>query len=122
MKINLSFLGKQHQLTIDRPHYIRRLGYPKDYEVPEHIQESMDWVVSWYQEHGKPWLQIYELDVSLKDENLFLNTNKTEAPKVYKRFEKYGVKKALLMASTAGATVDEKTTALWSEEPDKAFF
>ncbi len=123
MKINLSFLEKQHQLSIDRPHYIRRLGYPKDYEVPEHIQESMDWAVDWYRENGNPWLQIYELDVTLKEGALFLNTNKTVAPKVYKRFQKHTVKKALLMASTAGNTVDEKTTELWlSDYPDRAFF
>lgn len=123
MKINISFLGKQHQLSVDRPHYIRRLGYPKDYEVPEHIQESMDWAVDWYRKNGNPWLQIYELDVVLKDDNLFLNTNKTQAPKVFKRFQKYTVNKALLMASTAGNTVDKKTTELWSSDyPDRAFF
>jgi len=123
MKINVSFLGKQHQLSIDRSHYIRRLGYPKDYEVPEHIQEFMDWATDWYRENGNPWLHIYELDVALEDGNLFLNTNKTEAPKVYKRFKKYDVKKALLMASTAGDTVDAKTTKLWaSDYPDSAFF
>jgi len=123
MKINLSFLGKQHQLTIDKPHYIRRLGFPKDYEVPEHIQESMDWAADWYRKNGNPWLEIYELDVALEDGNLLLNKNKTEAPKIYKRFEKYGVKKALLIASTAGNTVDVKTTELWaSDHPDRAFF
>ena len=123
MKINISFLGKQHQLSIDKPHYIRRLGYPKDYEVPEHIQESMDWATKWYYENGNPWLQIYELDVQLENENLLLNTVQTKTPKVYKRFQKHNVKKALLMASTAGDTVDEKTTALWSSDfPDRAFF
>ncbi len=123
MEINISFLGKQHQLKIDRAHYIRRLGYPKDYEVPVEIEESMQWAVQWYKEHGNPWLQIYELDVALKNDALLLNTFQTQAQKVYKRFQKYDVKKAMLLASTAGDSVDEKTTALWSSDyPDRAFF
>ncbi len=123
MEINISFLGKQHQLNIDRSHYIRRLGCPKDYEVSEQIEKSMNWAAQWYQKNGNPWLQIYELDVHLEDDKLFLNTIETKAPKVVKRFQKHSVNKALLIASTAGDRVDEKTTQLWSSDyPDRSFF
>ena len=123
MKINLQFQDNLHQLTVDRQHYIRRLGYPKDYEVSEDIEESMQWASQWYQEHGNPWLHIYEVGINLKDEKLYLNGIETQAPKVYKRFKKYKVKKALLIASTAGENVDKKTMELWSlEYPDRAFF
>jgi len=123
MEISLSFLEKNHQLDIDRSHYIRRLGYPKDYEVPEHIQKSMDWAAQWYQDNGNPWMQIYELDVVLEKEKIFLNTVETHAPKIYNRFYKYNVNKALLIVSTAGNLVDKKTAELWSsDEPDRSFF
>ncbi|GEM_PF-5307692 len=123
MEINLSFLDKPHQLKVDRPHYIRRLGYPKDHEVPEHIQKSMDWAAQWYQDNGNPWMQIYEVDVTLEKEKIFLNTIETKAPKIYNRFYKYAVKTALLIVSTAGDSVDKKTAELWSsDEPDRSFF
>lgn len=123
MEIDLLFIGKEYRVEINRAHYIRRLGYPKDYEVSEEIEASMKWAVQWYQKNGNPWLQIYELSVCLKDEKLTLNNVETQAPKVYKRFKKYGVEKALLIASTAGSTVDEQTTKLWSSDyPDRAFF
>ncbi len=123
MKINLLFQNKTLELAIDRPHYIRRLGYPKNYEVPEHVEESIQWAQQWYLENGNPWLGIYEVDVTYADEQLHLNNKRTEAPKVYKRFSKYGVQNAMLVASTAGGVVDDKTKELWSSDyPDRAFF
>ncbi len=123
MAIDLFFLEKGYKVEINRAHYIRRLGYPKGYEVPEEIDASMNWAVEWYQENGNPWMQIYELSVCLEDGKLTLNNIETQAPKVYKRFKKYGVKKALLIASTAGKRVDEKIAELWSSDyPDRAFF
>lgn len=123
MKVNLPFLGKEHEIEIDKDHYIRRLGMPKDHDVPEHVAEGMEWAIEWYKNNGNPWMNIYELDVRLDNEQLYLNGHLTQAPKVYKRFEKYGVKKAMLVLSTAGDKVDTETTALWSSDyPDRSFF
>lgn len=123
MEINIKFQGSLHQLTIDKSHYVRRLGYPKDYEVSEDIEESMKCAAEWYQEHGDPWLQIYEVDIDLKDEKIYLNGIETQAPKVYSRFKKHHVEKALLIASTAGINVDKESMKLWSLNcPDTAFF
>lgn len=123
MKVDFNFFEEQYSVEIEKSHYIRRLGFPKNYEIPEHIQESMDLSAQWYSEKGNPWIQIYELDVKLENEQLFLNKNRTHAPKVFKRFNKYGVEKAMLIATTAGDKVDEESKNLWSSDyPDKAFF
>jgi hypothetical protein len=123
MKVAIQFLGKQHILEINKSHYMRRLGFPKDYELPEQAQENIDWSAQWYSENGTPWLHIYELPVGLENGKLSLNNTFTEAPKVYKRFEKHQVKKAMLIAATAGEKVDLESTELWSSDtPDKAFF
>lgn len=123
MNIELSFLGKQHQLKIDKAHFIRRLGYPKDYEVSEEIKQSMQKAVDWYNKNGTPWLAIFEVDVNLKDDKICLNNIEVHAPKVHKRFQKYSVRKALLIATTAGGNVDTKAAELWNSDlPDTAFF
>lgn len=123
MKIVIDFLGKQPELEIDKYHYMRRLGFPKDYELPEQAQENMGWSAKWYAENGNPWLKIFELKVGLVNGILTLNNTATEAPKVYKRFEKHQVEKALLIVTTAGEKVDVESTELWSSDtPDKAFF
>lgn len=123
MKVVIDLLGKQHELEIDKSHYMRRLGFPKDYELPEQAQENMDWSAKWYAENGNPWLQIFELKVGLENGKLILNNIATEAAKVFKRFEKHQVEKAMLIATTAGEKVDAESTELWSSDtPDKAFF
>jgi len=123
MKVDFNFLGEQHSFEIERSHYLRRLGFPKDYDVPDHIQESMDWSSQWYFENGNPWLHVYELIVDLKNDQISLNKKETIAPKVYKRFKKYHVEKAMLIAATAGDKVDDETKDLWSTDfPDRAFF
>ncbi len=123
MKINITFQDKTRQLSINRIHYIRRLGYPKNYEVPEPIEKSMQWAAKWYREKGDPWLHVCQVEVDLRNEKLYLHKKEIKAPKIFKRFQKHHVKKALLIASTAGIKVDEKTTAMWlSEYPDRAFF
>jgi len=123
MKVNFNFLGEQHSFEIEKSHYLRRLGFPKDYDVPESIQESMDWSSQWYFDKGNPWLHVYELIVGMENEQIFLNKKETIAPKVYKRFKKYHVEKAMLIAATAGDKVDDETKELWSTDfPDRAFF
>ena len=123
MKVKFNFIGEQHSIEIERSHYLRRLGFPKDYDVPESIQESMDWSSQWYFENGNPWLEVYELAIDLMDGQISLNNKETIAPKVYKRFKKYHVEKAMLMAATAGDKVDDETKDLWSADfPDRAFF
>ena len=123
MEVKLLHFGTEHALEIDEEHYIRRLGMPKDYDFSEDVEKSMAWAVKWYNENGNPWVQFYELDVRLEDGNLYLNERLVEAPKVYKRFKKYNVQKAMLIASTAGDSVDKKTANLWSSDyPDRSFF
>lgn len=123
MNIKTNLLGEPLSIEIDQSHYLRRLGFPKDYEAPEHVQESMDWASRWYRENGNPWLEIFELDVALNEENIFLNNILIKAPKVYKRFKKYDVKKAMLIAATAGEKADQEISNLWSSDhPDRSFF
>ena len=123
MKVKFNFLGEQHSFEVERSHYLRRLGFPKNYDVPESIQESMDWSSQWYFENGNPWLEVYELAIDLMDGQISLNKKETIAPKVYKRFKKYHVEKAMLIAATAGDKVDDETKDLWSADfPDRAFF
>lgn len=123
MKVEFNFLGEQQSIEIGRSHYLRRLGFPKDYDVPEHIQESMDWSSQWYFENGNPWLEVYELDVELNKEQIYLDKKETKAPKIYKRFHKYNVEKAMLIAATAGDKVEVETRDLWSSDhPDRSFF
>ena len=123
MKVNFRFLEEHHSVEIERSHYLRRLGFPKDYEVTEHVWESMDWSSQWYYENGNAWLQVYELDTDLNKGQLYLNNKATEAPKIYKRFYKHNVKKAMLIAATAGDTIDAKTKELWSTDyPDRSYF
>ena len=123
MVINSIFSGEKFPVQVDRAHYLRRLGYPKNYEVPEIIAQQMNEAAGWYAEHASPWLSVYEVNVSLKNDQLELNGYKTNAPKIFKRFKKYEVTTALLIAATAGPEVDKQIAGLWSSDhPDRSFF
>jgi len=123
MKIPITFLNTKHELTIDRAHYIRRLGYPKNHDISEEVEASMQWAHQWYVENGTPWMQIYEVDVVLKDRKLYVDGIVINSEKVFHRFQKHQVQKAMLLAMTAGAEVDVKITNLWSSDyPDRSFF
>ncbi len=121
--IQLTFSGEQIGLEVDQNHYQRRLGFPKNYDPPGHIMETMEWASQWFHKQGDPWLELYEVKVSMFNEDIYLNDHRIRAPKVLKRFKKYGVEKALLIAATAGDKVDLETRSLWSSgHPDKGFF
>ena len=123
MQFQLTFENKEYTIKIDHAHYVRRLGYPLDYDVPDYIKETMDWAENWYAENGNPWLDIYPLQVVTDEEQLILNKEEITCEKLRKRFVKHQVKEGFLVAATAGNMVDEIEKTLWKEDaPDKAFF
>lgn len=114
--------NKNQELNIDHEHYMRRLGFPSDYELPEHMEETMVMTTSWYEEHGQPWLGIYEVDVIVDGDKIMFDGVKIDSEKIYKRFQKHGVKKAVIVLATAGVRSDERIKELWEEHPDQSFF
>lgn len=116
-------LQKDISIPVPDERFFRRLGYPSAYDPPMHVEELMDDVKKWFSEEGNPWIGFTELDVTIKGEELYFNTTLIDSPKLLKRYQKHGVKKAILVASTAGAKSDTKSKELWAEDiTDQSFF
>lgn len=120
--MNIEIDNKKHELVVDQEHFMRRLGFPSDYELPEHMEETMEMTTTWYEEHGQPWLGIYEIDVTIDGEEVRFDEELVESEKIYKRFVKYGVNKAVIILATAGLKSDERIKELWEDYPDQSFF
>ncbi len=119
----MKILEKEINLTIPDERYFRRLGYPASYDPPMHVEELMDWSEIWFKENANPWVGFIELDVTIQNEQLFFNGLLIDSPKLLKRYKKYSVKKAILIASTAGDLADAKCKELWADDiTDQSFF
>jgi len=116
-------LQKDVNISVADERFFRRLGYPSDYDPPMHVEEIMDWTRAWYSEHGNPWVGFTELTIRLEEEKLFFNNVLIVSPKLFKRYKKHSVQKAILVASTAGNHADVKCKELWAEDiTDQSFF
>lgn len=120
MKIN--FQNKEYNIEINREHLMRRLGFPMDYELPDHMQETLDLIKEWYVQNGEPWLGIFEISISLDDEKLLFNGIEVDSEKIYKRFNKHGVQNGCIVLATAGEKTDIRIKELWEDYPDESFF
>lgn len=115
--------GKKINIEISNEQYFRRLGYPTDYDPPEHVKELIDWTKLWFEENGNPWNGFYEINVRCEADKLYFNETKINSPKLLKRYQKHQVQKAVLIANTAGDKVDEKVKELWADDiSDQSFF
>ncbi len=115
--------GKKIKVQINNEQYFRRLGYPGDYDPPEHVEELIDWVKEWFKKNADPWNAFYEIEVVIKRDKLYFNGIEINAPKLLKRYKKHQVKKAILIANTAGNKADKKIAQLWADDiSDQSFF
>ncbi len=120
MKIKLN--NTIHTIDIDQAHYMRRLGFPSNYELTEHMEENLKISKEWYIENGEPWVQIFDVGVEINDGKLYFDGKAINSEKIYKRFSKYQVKQVKIILATAGEKSDIRIKELWKEMPDQSYF
>lgn len=114
---------KKKKIEVSDERLFKRLGYPTDYDPPAYVEELIDWTKSWFEAHGNPWSNFYELEVSMYSNTLYFDHIKIESPKLLKRYKKHHVRKAILIATTAGDKLDKKVNELWKDDiSDQSFF
>jgi len=119
----MKILEKNINIKVSDERFFRRLGYPSNYDPPMHVEELMDWSKQWFAQNGNPWVGFVELEVRIKNDELFFNDVAIDSPKLLKRYKKHQVKKAILVASTAGNLADIKCKELWADDiTDQSFF
>lgn len=119
----MTIFGETINIAVTNERFFRRLGYPADYEPSEYVEELMDSAKEWYKKNGNPWSGFYEVNVEIEIEKLYFSGVAIDSPKLLKRYKKHTVKKAVIIATTAGEQVDEKVRQLWAEDvTDEAFF
>lgn len=120
--MKIEFQNKSYNIEINHEHLMRRLGFPMDYELPDHMQETLDLIKEWYDKNGEPWLGIYEIKIGLENEILTFNGRDIDSEKIYKRFKKHEVKNGCIILATAGEKTDLRIKELWEDYPDESFF
>ncbi len=110
-------------INVTNEAFFKRLGYPTDYDPPEHVEELMDWAKDWFAENGNPWMNVFEVKVDVHKENLIFDKVIIDSPKLWKRYQKHNVKNAVIIVITAGDKVDQKVKELWEDDiSDQSFF
>lgn len=104
--------------------YKRLLGYPSDYILQEQVRDLMDATIRWYAQNGKPWIyarQAAKLEISggrLKVDEIEFTTKR-----IHDQLIDAQAQSIVMVAVSAGKSLEEKARQLWKEEkPDEYFF
>lgn len=104
--------------------YKRLLGYPSDYILQERVRDLMDAAIRWYAENGKPWIyarQASELEIS--DGQLKVDGIEFASKRIHDQLIHAQAQSMVMVAVSAGKSLEEKSRQLWKEEkPDEYFF
>lgn len=116
-------LDARPPIDVDETEYWRLLGYPPDHEPSERALELAAWARQWYAENGRPWVYLRETRLELTPEALRLDGQEFRSQQLHDHLREAGVKRAMLVAVSAGRSCEEYARRLWQEsKPDEYFF
>jgi len=111
-------------INILESEYKRLLGYPSDYILQEQVRDLMDATIRWYAENGEPWIyarQAAKLEIS--DGRLKVDEIEFTSKRIHDQLIDAQAQSIVMVAVSAGKSLEEKARQLWKEEkPDEYFF
>jgi len=110
--------------NVQAAEYHRLLGFPRGHLLEGRVRELADWARAWYVAHGRPWIYARETDaVQFQEDLLRINETEFSSNQLHDQFTTAGVKRAVLVAVSAGPECEAKARELWQEgKPDEYFF
>jgi hypothetical protein len=110
-------------VNVAEPEYRRLLGDPPHHVPGERADELAAWSRRWYAEHGRPWVYLREVAVSVENATLRLDGTEFQSQKLHDHLRQAGATRAMLVAVCAGRGCEEHSRQLWSDaKPDEYFF
>ena len=104
--------------------YKRLLGYPSDYILQEQVRDLMNATIRWYAENGKPWIYARQAEIlEITDGRLKVDETEFTSKRIHDQLIDAQAENAVMVAVSAGRSLEEKARQLWKEEkPDEYFF
>ncbi len=104
--------------------YKRLLGYPSDYALQEQVRDLMDATIRWYAENGKPWIYARHAEqFEISNGQLKVDEVQFTSKLLHDQLMDAQAESVVIVAVSAGKSLEEKARQLWKEEkPDEYFF
>lgn len=111
------------ELHLEEAEYRRLLGYPHNHVPSARARELGAWARRWYAVHGRPWIYLREVSLTVRDGTLELDGFDFHSAKLREHLTGVGARRAVLLAVGAGRACEERARDLWLEQkPDEYFF
>lgn len=116
-------LDLKPECAVAEAEYRRLLGYPRGHQPGDRALELAAWARGWFAEHGRPWVYLREVPVTVTTDALRIDTTPFQSRKLREHFLAAGVDRALVVAVSAGPEAEARARELWGEaKPDEYFF
>jgi hypothetical protein len=111
-------------VNVQPAEYIRLLGYPRGWEVEGRAEELVGWARNWYARHGRPWVYARGVDsMRIHGDGVDLEGVTFRSTRLRGTLQAAGADRAILVAVSAGAELEDEAQALWRDgKPDEYFF
>lgn len=111
-------------INVQETEYKRLLGYPGDYVLHGQVGELMDLTRRWYTEYGRPWIYARRAEtLDLVDARLIIDGMEFASKRFHGQLTDAQAHQIIMVAVSAGKSLEEKARQLWREEkPDEYFF
>jgi hypothetical protein len=87
------------------------------------VERLIGATTEWYDTHGQPWIYLREASLDLSDDQLVIDGERFNSPKLRDHLRQAGAVRVMLAAVGAGAAVADRSAQLWQEgKPDEYFF
>jgi hypothetical protein len=118
------FLDIHPDINVQESEYKRLLGYPKEYVVNDRVRELMDTTLKWYNENGKPWIYVRQVDAfEINNDHFLIDGKEFTSKRVFAQMNEAQADSAVVAAVSAGKNCEERASQLWQEKkPDEYFF
>jgi len=117
-------IDSQPDIKVQEREYTRLLGLPIGYQLNGRSRELADWARQWYEEDGRPWMYIRQVDaLDFSNGQVVINGESLSSQRLRDYLAEVKADGAMLVAVSAGKELEEKARQLWNEEkPDEYFF
>lgn len=118
----LELLVTRPEVNVADAEFRRLLGYPPHHVPSARAQELAAWARHWYGQHGRPWIYVREVNLTLNGALRFDGAI-FDSPQLREHFARTEATRAVLFAVSAGTGCEEHARELWEEsKPDEYFF
>jgi hypothetical protein len=111
------------EVVVAETEFRRLLGYPRAATPSARAEELSRWARAWYGEHGRPWMFVRTIPISVTENQLAIDGVAFASPQLRQHLLAAAATEAVLFAVSAGSRCEEQARTLWQDgKPDEYFF